>query len=69
VIKSKFQEEPRKLEIYLDFESGRRFECPECGVREESAVHDTAKKEMETSELLPIRVRVGGRGPGAEGEV
>lgn len=34
--------EPKKLEIYLDFEVGKKFECPEGG--EMSAVHDTVEK-------------------------
>ncbi len=42
VVKSEFRGEPKKLEIYLDFESGSRFECPECG--EKRGVHDTVEK-------------------------
>ena len=42
VMKSEFAGEPRKLEIYLDFEPGQRFGCPECG--QLCVIHDTAEK-------------------------
>lgn len=42
VVRSEFAGEPRKLEIYLDFEKGSRFECPECG--EKCEIHDTVEK-------------------------
>ena len=42
VVKSEFKGEPKKLEIYLDFEAGQKFECPEGGER--SGVHDTVEK-------------------------
>jgi transposase len=42
VVKSEFAGEPRRLEIYLDFEPGQRFGCPECG--QLCVIHDTAEK-------------------------
>lgn len=42
VVRSEFKGEPKKLEVYLDFAAGSRFECPECG--EKCVVHDTEEK-------------------------
>lgn len=43
VVRSEFKGEPKKLEIYLDFEPGSRFKCAQCGKK--CAVHDTTEKQ------------------------
>ena len=43
VVESSFDAAARRLELRLDFETGARFACPECG-RGECPVHDTSEK-------------------------
>jgi transposase len=42
VVKSEMDVPTRQLRIWLDFEAGSQFECPECG--EYCGVHDTTEK-------------------------
>lgn len=42
VVRSDFKGSPKKLEIFLDFEEGSRFRCPECG--EKCGAHDSTEK-------------------------
>lgn len=44
VAKSVFEVEQRRLDLYLDFEVGGTFVCPECG-RAGCKAHDTTEKE------------------------
>lgn len=41
--KIEFSEDRRKLELWLDFPSGSRFACPECG-RGGCGVHDSSER-------------------------
>lgn len=43
VVRSEFRAEDRRLEVYLDFERGATFPCPECG-QEGCKAHDTVEK-------------------------
>ena len=43
VVKSEMDVEGRRLRLWLDFEAGSRFACPECG--EWCPVHDTVEKQ------------------------
>ncbi|MGM0568934.1 MAG: helix-turn-helix domain-containing protein, partial [Elusimicrobiota bacterium] len=43
VVKVKFNEEEKRLDIYLDFPKGSKFNCPECNKRR--SVYDTKDKE------------------------
>lgn len=43
VTKIEFNKEERQLDLWIDFESGSKFECPECGEKGRS-VHDTSDK-------------------------
>jgi transposase len=43
VVRSAFDAEERRLDVYLDFERGATFACPECGAAGCKA-HDTAEK-------------------------
>lgn len=44
VWQTRFDPEAKRLDIYLDFERGSRFDCPECG-RGGCPAHDTSPKE------------------------
>jgi hypothetical protein len=48
-----FDAERKRLDIEIDFKSGGRFACPECG-KAECPVHDTVKKTC--SRLQPVGV-------------
>jgi len=43
VVKSEMDVEGRRLRVWLDFEAGSRFACPECG--QWCPVHDTVEKQ------------------------
>ncbi|MBA2479152.1 MAG: transposase family protein, partial [Planctomycetes bacterium] len=43
VVRSDFRPEQRLLEMQVDFKSGARFACPDCGGKD-CAVHDTVEK-------------------------
>ena len=43
VVRTNFQPSDRRLDLYLDFDRGARFECPTCGAK--CPVHDTVEKE------------------------
>jgi|SRR5579862_593513 len=43
VVESQFDKEDGKLEIWLDFEKGSQFACPQCGSK--CGVHDTVQKK------------------------
>ena len=61
VSRSEFAGEPRKLEIHLDFVSGQRFGCPECG--ELCPVHDTAEKRWRHLNFFQYRCELVARIP------
>jgi len=43
VVDSKFDVDKKRLDIEIDFKTGGRFACPECG-KADCPVHDTVKK-------------------------
>ena len=43
VKKIEFNKDERRLDIWIDFAPGSKFECPECG-NGDSPVHDTSDK-------------------------
>jgi transposase len=43
VVDAKFDADKKRLDIEIDFKTGGRFACPECG-KADCAVHDTVKK-------------------------
>jgi transposase len=43
VADAKFDAEKKRLDIEIDFKTGGRFACPECG-KADCPVHDTVKK-------------------------
>jgi transposase len=45
VVKRQFNADEKRLDIYIDFERGTRFECPEC--RERCGVYDTKEREWQ----------------------
>ena len=45
VVKSEMDVEGRQLKLWLDFEKGSQFACPECG--EYCPVHDTVEKRWQ----------------------
>lgn len=44
VVRSEFDAGERRLDLYLDFEAGGTFSCPECG-RDGCKAHDTSEKQ------------------------
>jgi transposase len=44
VTRSQFDPEAKRLDLFLDFERGARFLCPDCGAAD-CPVHDTEDKE------------------------
>src|SRR6516162_11070996 len=43
VVDAKFDVDKKRLDIEIDFKTGGRFACPECG-KADCPVHDTVKK-------------------------
>ncbi|MDH7567901.1 MAG: ISL3 family transposase, partial [Clostridiales bacterium] len=39
-----FKQEEKRLDIWVDFERGAKFSCPDCG-EENCEIHDTVEKE------------------------
>ena len=39
-----FKKEEKRLDIWIDFEQGAKYPCPECG-QVDCAIHDTINKE------------------------
>ena len=61
VVKSEMKVENRELKLWLDFESGLQFACPECG--EFCPVHDTVEKQWRHMDFWQHRTELIGRVP------
>src|SRR5262245_24898294 len=56
VADAKFDAEKKRLDIEIDFKTGGRFACPECG-KADCPIHDTVKKNWRLpAPGLPARV-------------
>lgn len=61
VVKSELEAGSRQLRIWLDFEAGARFPCPECG--EPCPAHDTAEKRWRHLDFWQHRTELVARVP------
>jgi transposase len=61
VIRSAFEGEPHSLRIWLDFEPGSRFQCPECGSA--CPVHDTVEKSWRHLNFWQYQTQLTARTP------
>jgi transposase len=61
VVKSEMDVAGRELKIWLDFESGSQFACPQCG--KFSAVHDTVEKKWRHLDFWQHRTELIARVP------
>ncbi len=57
-----FRREERRLDIWVDFERGARFACPDCN-KEECHVHDTIEKEWRHLDFFQFQTYVHCRVP------
>jgi len=57
-----FRKEERQLDIWVDFERGARFPCPECG-KEDCPIHDTIEKEWRHLDFFQFRTYIHCRVP------
>ena len=64
VVKSEMDVEGRQLKLWLDFEKGSQFACPECG--EYCPVHDTVEKRWRHLDFWQHRTELVARVPRVE---
>lgn len=62
VVRSEFDLEGRRLDLFLDFERGARFACPECGAAG-CPVHDTEDKEWRHLDFFQYQAYLHARVP------
>jgi transposase len=60
--KIEFMREERRLDIWVDFERGAKFACPDCA-GEECIVHDTVEKEWRHLDFFQFRAYIHCRVP------
>ena len=60
VTECRFEGEPRRLLLKLDFEEGKRFGCPQCGKL--CPTHDTSTKRWRHLNFFQYRVPFGSAG-------
>ena len=61
VVKSEMDVGGRELKLWLDFESGSQFACPQCG--EFCPVHDTVEKKWRHLDFWQHRTELNARVP------
>ena len=61
VVKSEMDVGGRELKLWLDFEPGSQFACPQCG--EFCAVHDTVEKKWRHLDFWQHRTELNARVP------
>ena len=49
-----FKKEEKRLDIWIDFERGAKYPCPECG-QEDCNIHDTINKEWRHLDFFSIK--------------
>jgi transposase len=64
VVRSAFEGEPHQLRVWLDFQWGSRFECPECGGL--CPVHDTVEKSWRHLNFWQYQTELTARTPRVE---
>jgi transposase len=62
VVRSEFDASVRQLDLYLDFETGGTFACPECG-QEGCTAHDTSEKTWRHLDFFQHQAFVHARTP------
>ncbi|MCQ8894410.1 MAG: transposase family protein [Methanolinea sp.] len=62
ITRIEFRKEERRLDIWVDFERGARFPCPECG-EEDCPIHDTIEKEWRHLDFFQFRTYIHCRVP------
>jgi transposase len=60
VSECRFEGEPRRLLLKLDFEQGKRFSCPQCGKL--CPTHDTSTKRWRHLNFLQYELLLGSAG-------